>query len=485
MNQMEEIRKDRAFKDGERSCPICNEPLPAHETWPGARYRFCMKTECKAMVITTKGGLRYVEHQQVKCGAIGCINYVPEGRYAANPGVLTCSPVCAGAPLPASRQQVKCRCGCGTELTRLVSDNNKEGYFASYKCHGRYRLQQNLTDSCGTFKDLVEEYLEGAAAVRYRGIATARAALAPFFRYLGEQGITSLETVTPKTITQYITWSKKARARDVTYHISYLSIFFKWAMSVGYREAGNPVIGPMHHSKQSRRHPRPYSDEEMDRTWHLLNTRGHARLRFAAAMGEETGLRISEVCNLRLEDIDIAANQCFVRTPNKSNRGRTAFFSEKTKFFYEEWMKHRRQDVEHDYVLHGEQGKPSYSRGLRREFNLVLCMTYHGEPANDTGFDRWSFHRLRHTMASRFASVGADAATVMATGGWTTFKAMEGYAQLAGETTRNEYQAAMCRMEEEKLFEPSTRTLSPEELLTRGAKAAIKKQLSRNSQRCV
>jgi integrase/recombinase XerC len=485
VNQMEKIRNDRAFKDGERSCPVCNEPLPAHETWPGARYRFCMTAECRTRVIATKGMLRYVEHQQVKCGAIGCTNYVPEGRYAPNPGVLTCSAVCAGAPLAASRQQVTCRCGCGVELTRRLSENNKEGYFASYECHGRYRLQQNLTENCGVFRDLVEEYLEGAAALRYRGIATARAALAPFFRYLGEQGITSLETVTPKTITQYITWSKKTRSRDVKDHIAYLSVFFKWAMAVGYREAGNPVIGSMHHSKPMRRLPRPYSDEEMDRTWHFLNTRGNARLRCAAAMGEEAGLRISEVCNLRLEDIDIAASHCFVRTPNKSNRGRIAFFSEKTKFFYEEWMKHRRQDVEHDYVLYGERGKPSYSQGLRREFNLVLCKTYHGEPVNDIGFDRWSFHRLRHTMASRFASVGADAATVMATGGWTTFKAMEGYAQLAGETTRNEYQEAMRRLEEEKLFEPSTRTLSPEELLTRGAKAAVKRQLSRNSERCV
>src|SRR6202012_2671670 len=113
-------------------------------------------------------------------------------------------------------------------------------------------------------------------------------------------------------------------------------------------------IGAMHSTKQKKRVPRPYSDEEMDRTWHLLNTRGNARLRFAAAVGEEAGLRIAEVCNLRLSDIDIEGGHCLVRTPNKSNRGRPAFFSEKTKLFYEEWMKERRSDVEHDHVLHGQ-----------------------------------------------------------------------------------------------------------------------------------
>lgn len=437
------------------------------------------------MVITTKGGLRYVEHQQVHCGAVGCPNFVPEGRYAANPAVLTRSAACAKAPLRENRQQVKCRCGCGAELTRRVSDDNKEGYFASYECHGRYRVQQYLSANCGVFKNLVEEYLEDTAALRYRQISIVRAALVPFFGYLDIQRITSLESVTPRTITEYITWSKKARLRDVKDHISYLSVFFKWAMAMGYREAGNPIIGVMHHSKQARRLPRPYSDEEMDRTWHFLNTRGNARLRFAAAIGEEAGLRISEVCNLCLDDIDIAASCCRVRTPNKSNRERIAFFSEKTKCFYEEWMKVRRSNVAHDNVLHGEQGRPYASQGLRREFNLALCRTYHGEPVNDTGFDSWSFHRLRHTMASRLASVGADAATVMTSGGWTTYKAMEGYTQVADEATRNEYREAMRRTELEKCFEPTIRMLNPEELLTRRAKTAVKEQLARTSKRCV
>jgi integrase/recombinase XerC len=253
------------------------EPLPAHETWPGARYRFCLIGACKDKVaLKGKPGVRYVEHQQIKCGAIGCTNYVPEGRYATRPGVLICSAKCARA-LPrvsgARRQVVNCRCGCGAELTRRLNPNNKEGYFASSQCRDRYRIQQYLTDNCGVFKDVVEEYLEGAAAVRYRGIGTVRASIVSFFRYLGVRGNTCLESVTPKTITDYIIWSKRTRSRDVGDHISYLSVFFKWAMTMGYRESASPVIGAMHSAKQKKRVPCPYSDGEMDRTWHFLNTR--------------------------------------------------------------------------------------------------------------------------------------------------------------------------------------------------------------------
>jgi integrase/recombinase XerC len=251
MNEIENIKYDRVFQDGERNCSICNEPLPAHETWPGARYRFCMRAACKDRVLLRKRGRRYLEHEQVKCGAIGCTKYVPEGCYAIKPGVLTCSALCAKAPLrmsTVSRQQVQCRCGCGVELTRRVSENNKEGYFASSRCRDRYRIERYLTANCGVFKDLVGEYLEGAASVRYRVVSTARASIVPFFRYLDVGGITCLESVTPRTITEYRTWSKRTRSRDVG-HLSYLSVFFKWTMAMGYREAANPVIGLMHYPK--------------------------------------------------------------------------------------------------------------------------------------------------------------------------------------------------------------------------------------------
>ncbi|MGC1226254.1 MAG: site-specific integrase [Candidatus Sulfotelmatobacter sp.] len=370
-------------------------------------------------------------------------------------------------------------------MTRRKDSRNKEGNFASRQCFQRYRIRRYLAENCGVFKRLVEEYLDGAASIRYREIAAARVSIAPFFRYLDLSGISSVESVTPKTITDYILWSKKTRSRDVGIHITFISGFFKWAVAMGYREAGNPVINKLHCGKKTKKAPRPYSDEEMDRTWHYLNVRGNARLRFATAIGEEAGLRIREVCNLRLEDIDIERGQCVVRTPNKSSRARVAFFSEKTKFFYEEWMKERRGDVAHDHVLHGKLGQPSTPSSLRDEFNSVLCKSWHGKPANEIGFDTWSFHRLRHTMASRLAREGADAAVVMACGGWTTFTAMEYYAKVSSEAHRGEYHQAMRRAEEQKATEPATRVLSPAELLARRTKSVVKKQLAHHSERCV
>jgi integrase/recombinase XerC len=72
------------YEAGERSCPICSDPLPAHQTWPGAIYRFCGKPECAAIVKTMKGG-RYIGTGEHKCEGADCDNFVPEGRYRPQP----------------------------------------------------------------------------------------------------------------------------------------------------------------------------------------------------------------------------------------------------------------------------------------------------------------------------------------------------------------------------------------------------------------
>lgn len=459
-----------SYKHGERSCPICGDPLPAHEVWPGAKYRYCMKPACKAQLVATKRTMRYVERDQVKCGAIGCPNYVPEGRYAHNPSVLTCSLVCANAPQDERRREVMCMCGCGESFVRDITKGTKEGFFKSYEHHGRYRLNRFVSENCGPFEDVLRKYLDGEASNRYRHLEGVRVSLVRFFEFLVSQGIASLDEVAPKTITAYIAWAKKTKSRDVACNLPYISVFFKWTLAMGYREGGNPVIGTMHYSKKKQRLPRPYTDEQMEFAWHLLHIRGNARLRFVMAIAEEAGLRIGEICRLQLSDIDIEAGRCSIGLPNKGGVPRSALFSEKTKVFFEEWMKERNPNCGHYFILHSVTSKPCSTQGLEREFRLVMCMDFRGEHIHDFGFEKWSTHRLRHTMATRLASGGADAATMMANGGWATFEAMKVYTEVRPDAVRDEYQSAVRRAQEEKQCETSTKILSPADLLARAGR---------------
>lgn len=474
------------YQAGERACPICSAPLPAHQTWRGARYRFCGQAECAAIVEKMKGG-RYVHANEQKCQAGGCDNFVPAGWYANRPNYLSCSGQCCLRRSLRGNHARKCGCGCGQNVYRSAGKKKVLGLvFVSREHRSNHRRNRYLTANCGNFKDLALEYINGFAALHYAPDGRkVQSALGRFFRFLNAQGIASLEDVTARTITQYLAWSERSGWRGAGDTISRIATFFNWQILEGRRQAGNPVIGLLHNARRKQSVPRPLLQEDLNLAWKLLEERGNARLRLATAIAEEAGLRNGEICRLRIADVDMVEQRLFVRLPTKTKRERFAHFSHQTKRRFEEWMKERDPDCGHDFLLHNFYGRPCQVTALGGEFHRVLCKTYKGRPVNETGFDRWSIHRLRHTMATNLTSGGADAATVMAAGGWRSFSAMAGYAQVDPAVARRGYEQAMRRAMENNLAVPRTTVLTPAQLLERQHLETPKERPGRPAEHCV
>jgi integrase/recombinase XerC len=357
--------------------------------------------------------------------------------------------------------------------------------FFSKSHYNNHQVKTNLEESCGQFREIVDEYLNGFAALHYRDANELRAKLFVFFRFLTEEGIGSLDDVTPQTITAYLTWGRESKRLVVAYSIGTLSTFFKWLISERRRNAANPIVGLIHNAPKKHRLPRPLETDELNFMWRLLGERGDARTRFAAAVGEESGLRIGEICNLRTSDVDLLRQSFFVRLPNKTNRERWAHFSEKTKRYYIEWMAERDSNCGHDFLLHNTLADPLLAGTLANQFKKILCKTYEGKAVHETGFDRWSTHRLRHTMATNLVSAGADAATVMAAGGWSSPEAMTVYARVDEKLARRGYDEAMRVIGEQKLSEPQRRSLTPAELLKRRQVKGVEYPEIQVFERCV
>jgi integrase/recombinase XerC len=158
------------YEAGERNCPICSEPLPAHQTWAGARYRFCGKPECAAIVKAKKGGGRYIGANERKCDCEDCENFVPEGWYRHRPTYFSCSANCWYRRFVKGNLVLKCDCGCGKDVLRPCKRKTTTGLvFASKKHQSNYLINKYLTERCGVFRDIADEYLNGFAALHYRG----------------------------------------------------------------------------------------------------------------------------------------------------------------------------------------------------------------------------------------------------------------------------------------------------------------------------
>lgn len=119
-----------------------------------------------------------------------------------------------------------------------------------------------------------------------------------------------------------------------------------------------------------RRIPRPLKPEELATLWHLLIERGDARVRFADDLGEDAGLRPSEICRVRISDVDLEAQRVHVRLPNSTMTERDAFIGEKTIQYFHEWMRERDANCGHDYYWEAVRGPspPAVAGVLIRAF---------------------------------------------------------------------------------------------------------------------
>ena|ERR1035441_3438159 len=110
------------FGIGEKTCPSCSEPLPAHELWPNIQYQFCGKPECAEILKATQKGI-YIGPNEYKCNGPNCEHFIPFGFYKKRARFLTCSSRCAIRLKWKGTRRLTCGCGCGREF---LGNNKKE-----------------------------------------------------------------------------------------------------------------------------------------------------------------------------------------------------------------------------------------------------------------------------------------------------------------------------------------------------------------------
>lgn len=183
-------------------------------------------------------------------------------------------------------------------------------------------MEANISE-CGDLGNVVREFLNTLAPNHYRNSKNVQSCIFPFFKWCAKNGIKQLSEIRPKTITKYLASCRQSGRKTPHYRVSALATFFSWAIAEERYLLGNPVVNLIHAQRRSSPAPRPLADGELALMWNLLEMKDDPRLLFAASIAEESGLRIGEVCNLRLSDVDVAGQQVFVRLPNKSNKEAT------------------------------------------------------------------------------------------------------------------------------------------------------------------
>jgi site-specific recombinase XerD len=387
---------------------------------------------------------RWYKSGAFRCAGPGCANQMPAGYYGVAKRLYLCSATCSTRYYCNRRKPVPCTF-CGKSFRRQHTQRTMP--FCCLDHFYKWRRKQTDEKRSGPYAPILQEYLE-AVIPRFLAPTTfnqIRCNLSAFFHYLRRRRILFLSVVTPKTISDFLAELQIRRTKSAGRVTGNVRLFFDWLIFTGKRRTPNPVIPRFHTSVTVTRLPRPYEPHEMLEIRALAEQSGDLRLCLAIALGEESGLRISEICNLRLTDIDLEKRRLFVRLPNKGNRERCTSFHDRTRTLLVRWLGER-IDGEHDFLFTGWREGPLRKHTLRILTNRALC----GEGT----LASFSYHRLRHTAASKVYPA-MDPLSVMHTFGWESQKVMQGYTRLLPATVRESYARAMDKVEADGAIAPS------------------------------
>ncbi len=441
------------IKAGDADCAWCGKELEPFEACTKGPYA-CLNPECQRAVYGQVQRRRYVAEGEIFCQRPGCSRPVPAGWYGIQRKLWFCGTTCNTA-FYAEKHVVGTCLFCGGP----IHDNPYRAgtrRFCSTPHRLRYFGERRMELRAGRFASILKEYLDGFAKAHYapRSLSGARTQLLLFFEFLNNSGITDLDQVEPSTITDFILHEVDRGVQHREY-INFASVFFNWMRFEGLRKRDNPVIARFHRQPSKNLLPRPYANSEIETMWALLRERGTELDKLAFAIGLECGLRVGEVGNVRLPDVDQASQKIFVRLPTKNRTERRPLYHSRVKACLEEWLKVRDPYCGHDHLLHNSKGRPiTFSGYLQTRLRDLLCAGFN----YDSGVDSFSFHRLRHTWATHLANNGVDPAVIMELGGWKSWAGMQRYVRLSRSYIESSYDAAM-RVNAETLEENSSVSL--------------------------
>lgn len=381
-----------------------------------------------------------VHWDAMPCEGPSCTNVIPAGLYAPQRLRSFCSTACCSRDACYQYIIGTCRHCSGPVMGR--KDRAGKKYFCCDQ-HRRAHTTERILGPTGKFRAQIDEYMATSAANYYSPgtLPTVRVSIAKFFRFAVQvEKITVLEDIRPAVITRFIALE---RGRQLTGRnfVGHLSTFFNTLIAEEKYKLPNPVVSRIHSQRGAPAQARPYNDHDLSVIWESVVRTGKLQLMLAFAIGEECGLRIGEVQNIRLSDIDASAQTIFVRLPTKNKRTRTVPFHGKVKKYLELWMAKRNPDCTHDHVLHNNASKPFTGSHFDAWFKSALAVA--PDPACT-----FHFHRLRHTWATRLMNNGMELAVLKVLGGWESWSSMQRYIKVLDSTVRGQYEASYAKLQE-------------------------------------
>jgi len=232
-----------------------------------------------------------------------------------------------------------------------------------------------------------------------------------------------------------------SRLRDNNYckstvarKLATLRSFYKFLVRRAY--VGSNPVAPIRTPKQDKRLPKCLEIEQIEKllanpdTTTLLGARDRAMLEVLYS----TGMRVSELIALNVEDVDLTSN--VVRVQGKGKKRRVIPLGPGAVQTILHFLDLRRNDprvgqFDSDALFINKHGHRLSTRSVRRKLDKYLL---------EAGLDlSVSPHTLRHSFATHMLRRGADLRSVQEMLGHQSLSTTQIYTHLSGETVKEQY----------------------------------------------
>ncbi|SDL26522.1 Site-specific recombinase XerD [Salinimicrobium catena] len=277
---------------------------------------------------------------------------------------------------------------------RLFQHFNSKGWFIDYSKLGSPPAEHGITRTerpvySNNQKKMLHEYVSYLRGRRLSesSVRTYYQFILKFVEFLGEK---PLEEVSQREIQLFVEQKIAAYEYSLSSHRQCISAV-KHFLELYQQTAVD--LTELHRPKKSRYLPIVLSKEEAVR---LLQATRNLKHRAILAMIYSSGLRIGELLNLRLHEIDIQRRQLFIND-SKGRKDRVVILAESMLPLLNNYLSTYRPK---EYFAEGEYGGP-YSAQSIRAFLKLSC-----KRAGIT--KRVTPHTLRHSFATHMLENGID-----------------------------------------------------------------------------
>jgi integrase/recombinase XerD len=177
--------------------------------------------------------------------------------------------------------------------------------------------------------------------------------------------------------------------------------------------------------------PRAIDPEDLEA---LLSVINHTRNRAMILLLLRTGMRIGELLDLEVTDVNLPEKKVLIYMGEKNYRGRVVYFSEDAEEALQAWLETR--DPQKEMLFYGRGRYTITYATVRAKFKKYLDKA-------GLSHKKYSLHCLRHTFATDLLNAGLRLEVLQQLLGHSNLEVTRQYARLTDKTREDEYFRAM------------------------------------------